>query len=129
MAETRQAIDPKSTSEIVRRYFAAYEAKDRAAIDELLTGDFTFTSPFDDHISRETYFQKCWPQSERIKTVAIEKIFEQDNQAFVLYQLHPFSGPAFRNTEFMTLEFGKIRQVEVFFGTIPKEMLQEMNLK
>ncbi|HEV7645192.1 MAG TPA: nuclear transport factor 2 family protein [Pyrinomonadaceae bacterium] len=123
-AETRQAMEPRSVTGIARRYFAAYEAKDRAAMDDLLTGDFTFISPFDDHLSRDSYFQKCWPQSERIKSIKIEKIFEQDNQAFVLYELYPFSGgPTFRNTEFMTIERGKIRQVEVFFGVIPPEML------
>ena len=79
-AETRQAMEPQSVTEIVRRYFAAYEAKDRTAVDELLTSDFTFTSPFDDHISRATYFQKCWPQSERIKTVATEA---KDNVALL----------------------------------------------
>src|ERR1044072_9904469 len=128
-AETRQAMEPRSVTDLARRYFAAYEAKDRSAMDELLTGDFTFISPFDDHLSRGLYFQKCWPQSERIKSIRIAKIFEHDNQAFVLYELHPFSGPTFRNTEFMTTERGKIRQVEVFFALIPPEMLKEMNLK
>jgi ketosteroid isomerase-like protein len=44
---------------MMRAYFAAYENKDRPAMEALLSDDFTFTSPRDDHINRATYFARC----------------------------------------------------------------------
>jgi ketosteroid isomerase-like protein len=50
-----------SASDLIRKYFSAYENKDRAAVEALLTNDFVFTSPYDYRIDRETYFKRCWP--------------------------------------------------------------------
>jgi ketosteroid isomerase-like protein len=36
-----------SNSDLVRRYFSAYENKDRKAVESLLTNDFVFTSLYD----------------------------------------------------------------------------------
>jgi ketosteroid isomerase-like protein len=49
-------------SNLIRKYFSAYESKDRRALEELLSDEFTFTSPLDDHINRTTYFERCWPK-------------------------------------------------------------------
>jgi ketosteroid isomerase-like protein len=51
-------------SALVRKYFAAYAAKDRKTVENLLSEDFTFTSPYDDHINKTTYFERCWPNSD-----------------------------------------------------------------
>src|SRR5882757_4054004 len=75
----------QSPTEIVRACFAAYEKKDRAAIDALLAPDFTFSSPLDDNISRERYFERCWPNSEHLGRFEIEKLFVQGDEAFVQY--------------------------------------------
>jgi hypothetical protein len=50
-----------SNSDLVRKYFSAYENKVRKAVESLLTDDFVFTSPYDYRIDRETYFKRCWP--------------------------------------------------------------------
>jgi hypothetical protein len=42
-------------SGIVRKCFAAY-LKNRAALEDLLSEDFVFSSPYDDRIDRKTYF-------------------------------------------------------------------------
>ena len=55
-------------SDLIRKYFSAYENKDRKAIEALLTNDFVFTSPYDYRIDRETYFKRCWPYSEKSPT-------------------------------------------------------------
>ena len=52
---------------IARAAYEAYVAKDRAAIERLITPDFHFTSPLDNRIDRATYFARCWPNSETIK--------------------------------------------------------------
>ena len=103
-------------SDIVRAYYAAYQAKDRSAIEALVGDDFSFSSPYDDHIDRTLYFQKCWPNSEHHDRFRIEKLFVRGNEAFVRYELRLNSGVTFRNTEFLRLEAGKIKEVEVYFG-------------
>jgi ketosteroid isomerase-like protein len=50
-----------SNSDLIRKYFSAYENKDRKAVESLLTDDFVFTSPYDYRVDRETYFERCWP--------------------------------------------------------------------
>ena len=105
-----------SVSQVIRKCYAAYQAGDRGAIEPLLSEDFTFTSPLDDHIDRAAYFSRCWPNSEQIRAFTIEKLFERGNEAFVLYELHPTKGDSFRNTEFFKLRGDKICEVQVFFG-------------
>jgi PhnB protein len=107
----------KTNEQIIRACFSAYEAKDRAAIEDLLAEDFTFTSPLDDCISRERYFERCWPNSEHIESFRIEKLFAQGGEAFVQYQLKTTGKPPFRNTEFFTLRDGKVTHVDVYFGS------------
>jgi len=105
-------------SDLIRKYYGAYEQKDRKAIEPLLTDDFTFSSPHDDHIDRATYFTRCWPNSERIRAFHIEKLFEEGNEAFVLYELESGTEAKSRNTEFFRIEGDKIREVEVYFGSL-----------
>jgi ketosteroid isomerase-like protein len=105
-----------SKSDAIRRYFGAYASKDRNVIDALLTGDFTFTSPYDDDIGKPAYFEKCWPNCERIRTHLIETICEDGDQAFVLYKIITNDGREFRNTEFFTFAGGRIKHVDVYFG-------------
>ena len=62
-----------STSDLMRKYFSAYENKDREAVESLLTNDFVFTSPYDYRIDRETYFKRCWPYSEKSPTMALRR--------------------------------------------------------
>jgi len=45
-------------SDLIGKYFSAYENKDRKAVDSLLSNDFVFTSPYDYRIDRETYFKR-----------------------------------------------------------------------
>jgi ketosteroid isomerase-like protein len=110
----------KAVSNLVRKYFSAYESKDRKLIEELLSDDFTFTSPVDNHIDRATYFQKCWPFSEEVRAFHIVKLFEEGNEAFVAYQCEPKSKAKFRNTEFFRVQGNRIKEVQVYFGSLPE---------
>ena len=108
-----------SNSILIRKYFSAYENKDRKAVESLLSDNFVFTSPYDYRIARETYFKRCWPYSEQSPTYEIEKMLERDNEAFILYDCKTKTGGRSRNTEFFTIEGDKIREVEVYFGSAP----------
>ena len=45
-----------NVSELVREFFSAYRSGNREFVENLLSDDFTFTSPLDDHIDKATYF-------------------------------------------------------------------------
>jgi hypothetical protein len=46
-------------------------------VEDLLAGDFTFTSPDDIGIDKATYFERFWPNSKSMKAITVEKIFEE----------------------------------------------------
>src|ERR1700710_1609491 len=105
-----------TVEDTIRGCYQAYVDKTRSLLEGLIAEDFTFTSPWDDHIDREVYFERCWPNSERIRELHVEKIFVQGDEAFVRYELVPKEGKSFRNTEFFLVTDGKIREVQVYFG-------------
>lgn len=106
----------RSKPDIIRSYFAAYKSKERKVVEDLLMDDFTFTSPYDDAIDKASYFERCWPNSERIRAHLLEKICEDGNEAFVLYKCITNDETEFRNTEVFTFNGDRIRQVNVYFG-------------
>ncbi len=107
----------KTPSDLIRECYAAYESKNREAIEKLLADDFTFSSPLDDNISRVRYFERCWPHSEHLSAFHIEQLFVEGNQAFARYEAETSDGIKFRNTEFFTIEGEKIKHVDVYFGS------------
>ena len=111
----------KSRSELIRGYFAAYQANDREIIEAALSDDFTFTSPYDDAIDRATYFVRCWPNSKLFKSITIERICEDGDSAFVLYRCETLDGKSFRNIELHTFRGSRLRGVEVYFGAAYKD--------
>jgi ketosteroid isomerase-like protein len=105
-----------SSAEIVRACFVAYEDKDRRAIDEILSSDFTFSSPLDNKIDRQTYLDRCWPISKKVHDFKLVNLAASGSQVFVTYISTLNSGASFRNTEIFEVADGKIKSVEVYFG-------------
>jgi ketosteroid isomerase-like protein len=118
-----------NVSDLVRTCYSAYQAKDRPLMESLLAKDFTFSSPYDDRISRTRYFEKCWPNNERIRALHIQKIVAGDDEAFVIYELEPNAGGKFRNAEYFVFEAGKIKRIEVYFGDGPAGVAKESGEK
>lgn len=107
--------------DLVRGVFAAYKTADRNAIEQLLSDGFTFTSPYDDHIDRATYFERCWPAAGTFEYHDLEKIVVNGQECFVLYNSRTKSGTMIRNVEHFRIEGGRVRSVEVFFGLPPRQ--------
>jgi ketosteroid isomerase-like protein len=103
-------------SQVVRQAFSAYENDDRKLIEDLLSEDFTFSSPPDPQLNREQYFERCWPNHEAIKRFTFLKILEQDGEVFVTYELEKTDGGRGRNTEYHVVEGDKIKRTDVYFG-------------
>ena len=108
-------------ADLVRRYFQAYETKDRGVVEALLSDDFTCTSPLDDRIDRAAYFAKCWPNSENIRAFTIETLFERGAEIAVRYKLEMLNGARFRNVELFRFAGSKIAEVDVYFGRTIEE--------
>ena len=107
---------------IARAIFEAYIAKDRAAAEALIAEDFHFTSPLDNRLDRDTYFARCWTNSETIEDFRFVHTVQDGKRVFVTYEGRATGGRLFRNTEILTIRDGRITEVEVYFGwTIPHE--------
>jgi len=109
-------------ADIIRKLFDGYRAKTRHVVEDLLADDFTFTSPYDDHISKAAYFERCWPASiEYIRSNTLEQICEAGDTAFVLYKCVTVDGRDFRNTEHFSFKDGKVAAINVYFGAAYKD--------
>jgi predicted dithiol-disulfide oxidoreductase (DUF899 family)/ketosteroid isomerase-like protein len=115
------ALRDEETVEVARACYEAYVTKDRAAIEELIADDFHFTSPLDNRIDRKTYFERCWPNSERIDGFDFIHLLAEGDRVFATYE-GSADGRRFRNTEILTVRGGRIVDVEVYFGwSLPHE--------
>lgn len=112
-------------TDLARKYFRAYQAKDRAFVEANLAEGFTFTSPYDDHIDRATYFERCWPNSASIDDMRIEGAAEDGDAVLVMYEVRTATGSAFRNMERLTFKNRKLASVEVYFGDPPSGVARE----
>lgn len=106
---------------VARASYDAYVRKDLTAIKALIAEDFHFTSPLDNCIDRNTYFRRCWPNSQRISSFDYIHLAADGELVFVTYEGSNVDGGRFRNTEVLTVRDRKILEAEVYFGwSIPR---------
>lgn len=102
----------------LREYFDGWEKKDWNAVSSMLADGFNFTSPNnDDHINIEKFKLKCWPEAEKIEKYTFEKVLENEDEAFLMYSFLTKDGQTIRETNHVTFSNGKMKTMEVFFGT------------
>src|SRR6185437_3140262 len=115
-ARARAGLNPQ-TEQIVRNYYAAWENGDWSALDSLLTDDFTFTSPNDDHDSKSLYHTRCWtPNVRLIQHFDLQQIAGNGDDALVMYVLHIKNGKKVENVEYLRIRGGKVASVRCYFG-------------
>ncbi len=103
--------------QLARACYDAYESGDRQAVERLLSDDFTFSSPADVGIDRETYFERCWPNAGMIESYDFKRLVEiGGDEVLVTYEGTKTDGKRFRNTEVLRFEGDKLREAEVYFG-------------
>jgi ketosteroid isomerase-like protein len=121
-AEPHRQLFPKQERQMghkadaVRALFAAYLANDRQTVDDMLTEDFRFTSPYDAAIDKTTYFARCWRGSDWIARHDLERICVDGDVAFVTYRCVAKDGKSFRNTEVIVFAGDRISRIDVYFG-------------
>jgi ketosteroid isomerase-like protein len=108
--------------DVARAIYLAYANKDRRAIEALIADDFRFTSPLDNRLDRETYFVRCWPNSENIDDYQFIHLVPHQDRVFVTYEAISKRNGQFRNTEVLTIRNGRVVAAEVYFGwSIPHQ--------
>ena len=101
---------------VAKKCYKAYIEKDRAAIERVIADDFHFSSPLDNRIDRQAYFARCWPNSETITDFKFIHLARDGDRVFVTYEGRSSGGKGFRNTEILTVRYGKLVDAEVYFG-------------
>ena len=76
----------------------------------------SFTSPLDNRLNRETYFEHCWPNNATTASFDFIHVVENGNRVFVTYELTATDGKRFRNTEIVAVRNGQVFEAEVYFG-------------
>jgi len=102
--------------QLARDAYRAYESGDRELIESLLADDLVFYSPPDPGIDREHYFERCWPNAGMIDSFEFVRLIEAGDEVVVTYESTKTDGKRFRNTEVLTFDGDRIRQIEVYFG-------------
>lgn len=119
MLATKKKSAHGDRADLIRRLFDTYVTGDRAEAERLIAPDFAFTSPYDDHIDRATYFSRCFePQAGKMAPFALHEIMLDGDDAYVTYT----GGRAdhrVHNTEKFTFVGDQVASVEVFFGLPP----------
>jgi ketosteroid isomerase-like protein len=101
---------------MLRDLYAAYIDHRKDIVGAMLTDDFTFSSPQDDHIDRATYFERCWPNEPVLNAFDIEFVAVHGDEGIVRYRAEMTDGKAFRNMESFRFDGEKIASVDVYFG-------------
>jgi len=99
-----------------RDAYRAYEVRDRNLLEGLLDDEFIFYSPADVGIDKDTYFERCWPNSEEIESFDMKRMIESGDEVVVTYESTKRDGRRFRNTEVLGFNGDRISRVEVYFG-------------
>ena len=101
---------------VARDCYGAYESGDRRVVEGCLSEDFRFYSPADVGIDRARYFERCWPNTELIRSFEFKRLLEHRDEVIVTYEATRTDGTRFRNTEVLTFDGEKICRAEVYFG-------------
>jgi ketosteroid isomerase-like protein len=99
-----------------RALYEAFASGDRAAVDAILAGDFTFSSPPDPLLVRAGYFERCWPNSANLAAFDFTRLIESGDEIVVTYEATRNDGTRFRNTEVLTFAGDQLGRAEVYFG-------------
>ncbi len=96
--------------------YRAFAAGDRAFVEDILTDDFTFSSPLDVGLDRAGYFDRCWPGAGQGQEFEFVRLFAHGDEVVVTYEMTRADHGRGRNTEILTFRGDRICAAEVYFG-------------
>ena len=102
----------------VLAFFAAFHEQNEAAARSMVAPGFTFTSPQDDHLDVEKYFEVCFPTAAHFAWQTIMETAEVGDTVLVRYEYEVADGGGrYRNMEATTVgDDDRISEVQVYFG-------------
>ena len=109
---------PESRTALLRRYYQAYETDQRGELESVLHEEFTFSSPEpeDDNIGQAKYFERCWPQHERITKFDLLDLCAESESAFVRYWGHVRDGSPWHCVDHVEFKDDLIFHIDCYFG-------------
>ena len=102
----------------MRRSYEAFARRDRATVESILSDDFTFTSPYDDHIDRSAFFERCWPFGDTIDRFEILDVWSPETESLSFTRSNRNTVMCFGIQSGLKVQAGQIKEVEVFFGAL-----------
>jgi SnoaL-like domain len=96
--------------------YRAFAAGDRHAVEEILSEEFTFSSPLDVGLDRAGFFERCWPGSGQGQRFDFVRVIAAGEEVVVTYEMTRADGGKARNTEVLTFAGDRICAAEVYFG-------------
>jgi len=99
----------------VKDFYAAFASGDRDFVEELLSKDFTFSSPPDPHLDRAGFFERSWPGAGNGQEFEFVRLIESGDEVIVTYESKQ-SDVKGRNTEILTFDGDQVIRTEVYFG-------------
>lgn len=106
----------EKSEQIVRQYFKAYEAGDRQMIEQLLSNDFRFSSPYDNRIDKNLYMKICWPPHANFSHYDFKTILSDGDDVMLRYECETEHFGRLKNAEYFRLKDGMIVEIVVYFG-------------
>jgi ketosteroid isomerase-like protein len=103
-------------AEIARATFRAFAAGEREVVERLFAPNYSFYSPPDPGLDRAGYFEKCWPNSGKLREFDFVRTIEDGDEVVVTYEATRVDGSRFRNTEVLSFAGEQIVKTEVYFG-------------
>jgi ketosteroid isomerase-like protein len=114
--QERAASGASERLELARQSYFAFARGDRQFFEDLLSDDFTFSSPPDPHLDRAGWFERCWPGAGRGQEFTFARVIAAGDEVIVTYDLRRPGGGG-RNTEVLTFDQDdKVVRTEVYFG-------------
>lgn len=102
--------------DVVRASFDAFHRQDAAAASALLSPDFVFTSPQDDHIDKAAWLERCFPTAGRFGYFEFLELVETAHGVIVLYEYEVTGQGRYRNAELIRVRDDLMIETQVFFG-------------
>ena len=94
----------------------AFQEQDHATADLLMADDFVFTSPQDDHLDKDAWFEKCFPSANHFDAPPVTlQILDVGGLVIHRYE-YGVGGKRWRNVEALRVRGGRVTDVEVYFG-------------
>lgn len=104
-----------SPQEAVLEFIRAFREQDAGLALSLMSDEFTFTSPQDDHLDRDTWLERCFPTAGYFDSPPTLQIVEVGGVVLHRYQYN-VAGRTYRNVEASRVQDGLVHEVEVYFG-------------